>query len=474
MKLSMQILYDRLRQYDPEPDIRKNGRHLQSVRLFSENLRYTPSTVYLMPMEWGRIVCSNENDILVLHADDINEVSNEILDIFEYFQTEEDVSSELIENGCTERELLGRLAEMTGFFMILADASFYMRETAGADEIMERHIGLKQMVGEHMIPLTVLKEINAEPKIRVHGEAPYLMTVPGLGTACVANLFANGRHEGWLIACKDTPEYTEGEKDLLDCAARIMERWFRNNEHAEEQSNRAGILLDLLQERDEQESRIKDRLETLRWMGSDRKQLFAVRLSDALTVPVSTAERKLEALFPDSLSLRHDGHILLLLNYALAGEKESEGRLLQFLGEICCYAGKSDVFQDIMTVKEHAEVAVTAAAFAGSANPLSGFADAALPYMAAVLREHALPALCHPALAMLESYDREHDATLMGTLRMFLLENCSHTAAARKLFIHRSTLLYRLERISELAGIDLTDPEERFRLMLSFYMRESE
>ena len=74
MRLSMQMLCDRLKQYDPEPDIRKNGRHLQSVRLFSENLRYTPSTLDLTPMEWGRIVCSNENDILVLHTDDINEV----------------------------------------------------------------------------------------------------------------------------------------------------------------------------------------------------------------------------------------------------------------------------------------------------------------------------------------------------------------------------------------------------------------
>ena len=470
MKLSMQILRDRLKQYDPEPDIRKNGRHLQSVRLFSENLRYTPSTVYLMPMEWGRIVCSNENDILVLHSDDINEVSNEILDIFEYFQSTEDISSELIEKGCTEKELLDLLAGMTGFFLILADASFYMRETAGADCIMESHTGLEQMVGEHMIPLPVLKEINSEPKIRMHGVPPYLMTVPELGTACVANLFANGRHEGWLIACKDTPEYTEGERDLLDCAARIMERWFRNNEHAEEQSNRAGILLDLLHERDEQESRIKDRLQTLRWMGNDRKQLYAVRLSDTLTVPADTAARKLEALFPDALSLLYSGHILLLMNYALTEEKESRENLVQFLGEVRCSAGKSDVFLDIMEVKEQADTAMTAAAFAGKNGILAGFSDIALPYMADVLKNHALPALCHPAFAILKTYDKEHDAALRKSLQVFLQENCSYTSTARELFIHRSTLLYRIERISELTGVDLSDPAERFRLMLSFYM----
>ena len=472
MRLSMQMLCDRLKQYDPEPDIRKNERHLQSVRLFSENLRYAPSTLYLMPMEWNRIVCSNENDILVLHAEDVNEVSNEILDIFETFQNFEDKASELIEKGCTEKTLLDLLAEMTGFFLILADASFYMRETAGSERIPDSHPGLRQMIGEHMIPLPVLKEINAEPKIRMHGVKSYLMTVPGLGTACVSNLFANGRHMGWLIACKETPEYTEGERDLLDCAAQVMERWFRNNENAEEQSDKAGILSDLLGEKDEKESRIKDRLQTLRWMGSDRKQLFAVRLSDTLTVPADTAARKLEALFPDALILLHDGHILLLLNYALTNEKESRGRLRQFLEEICCSAGESDVFLDIMTVREQADIAAAAAAFAEGTGCLRRFADIALPYMASVLRDYSLPALCHPALAVLDAYDREHDASLLLTLQVFLRENCSHTAAARELFIHRSTLLYRLERIGELTGIDMTDPAERFRLQLSLYIKE--
>ena len=76
----------------------------------------------------------------------------------------------------------------------------------------------------------------------------------------------------------------------------------------------------------------------------------------------------------------------------------------------------------------------------------------------------------HPAIRQLEAYDREHEAELERTLQVFLQENCSHTAAARELFIHRSTLLYRLDRIGEITGVDLRDPEERFRLLLSIYL----
>ena len=115
MQISMEMLRDRLGKYDPEADIRKNVRHLQNVRLFSENLRFSPSTVYLMPMERGRVVCSNENDILVLHEEDVNEVFNDILDVFEFYHDREEAIVQKISSGCPAKELLELLSDMTGF-----------------------------------------------------------------------------------------------------------------------------------------------------------------------------------------------------------------------------------------------------------------------------------------------------------------------------------------------------------------------
>lgn len=476
MKLSMQMLCDRLKKYDPESNIRKNERHLQSVRLFSENLRYTPSTLYLMPMEWNRIVCSNENDILVLHTDDVNEVSNEILDIFETFQYFEDTAAELVEKGCTEKDLLKLLADMTGFFLILADASFYMRETAGPEEFMERHQGLRDMIGEHMMPVDVLKKINEEPKIRIHGVPPYLIKVPGLGTACTANLFANGHHEGWLVACKDSFEFTQGELDLAACAAEIMERWFEKNIHAEEQSQKAGMLLELLSGKNAHDIRIRERLHAFGWMDTDRKQIFVIRIPEFYPIPSGTTKKRLEVLFPDAFIVQRE-ELVLLINYSLNDETAVREKLLKFLEETELMAGESRIFSDIQELKQQAEAAKTAAQFAekttGSARGRSrilSFAGIAVPYAASVLKKHALPEFVHPELEVLEAYDRQHASSLLQTLQVFLRENCSHTAAARELFIHRSTLLYRLERIGELTEIDLTDPAERIRLQLSFYV----
>jgi purine catabolism regulator len=56
---------------------------------------------------------------------------------------------------------------------------------------------------------------------------------------------------------------------------------------------------------------------------------------------------------------------------------------------------------------------------------------------------------------------------LTKTLRIFLQCGGQVTQAARKLFIHRNTLNYRLEKISLLLGCDVRDAQNQFTLSLA-------
>jgi sugar diacid utilization regulator len=64
-------------------------------------------------------------------------------------------------------------------------------------------------------------------------------------------------------------------------------------------------------------------------------------------------------------------------------------------------------------------------------------------------------------------YDAAHGSELLGTLSEYLERGGSLERAANALFVHRSTLKYRLRRIAELLGRDLADPDLRFNLQLS-------
>lgn len=65
------------------------------------------------------------------------------------------------------------------------------------------------------------------------------------------------------------------------------------------------------------------------------------------------------------------------------------------------------------------------------------------------------------------SYDAKHKTNLVATLREFLANNCRLQYTANQLGIHVSTLRYRLERIQQVTGWDLDDPEIRFSLDLA-------
>ncbi len=78
------------------------------------------------------------------------------------------------------------------------------------------------------------------------------------------------------------------------------------------------------------------------------------------------------------------------------------------------------------------------------------------------------------ALTRLDSYDRERGAQLLKTLETFLENNGSLVETAERLFIHRNTLLHRLERIKEICEMDLKSAWERLNLyaaILAFRLR---
>jgi hypothetical protein len=69
-------------------------------------------------------------------------------------------------------------------------------------------------------------------------------------------------------------------------------------------------------------------------------------------------------------------------------------------------------------------------------------------------------------VARLSAYDAEHGTNLVETLRAWLDAFGDVTAASAAMFVHANTFRYRLRRLTEVSGIDLTDQEQRFAAML--------
>ncbi len=69
-------------------------------------------------------------------------------------------------------------------------------------------------------------------------------------------------------------------------------------------------------------------------------------------------------------------------------------------------------------------------------------------------------------IGSLIDYDKKRNAELVRTLMLYLQNGGNYRATAEALFVHRNTLKYRLQRIRQISGLDLSDPEISFNLQL--------
>lgn len=80
-----------------------------------------------------------------------------------------------------------------------------------------------------------------------------------------------------------------------------------------------------------------------------------------------------------------------------------------------------------------------------------------------------LPAsmVCAPEILEIYRYDEQHHSDYYHTLKTYLGNNMQPVATAKELFIHRTTFLYRLDKITQRFKLDLHDPKRRLMYCLS-------
>lgn len=78
--------------------------------------------------------------------------------------------------------------------------------------------------------------------------------------------------------------------------------------------------------------------------------------------------------------------------------------------------------------------------------------------------------LYHPYFILLSEYDKENNTEYLTTLVSYLQNNCSISATANALYIHRNSLQYRIKKIEELLDIKIATSEERFNMLFSSFL----
>jgi PucR family transcriptional regulator, purine catabolism regulatory protein len=136
-------------------------------------------------------------------------------------------------------------------------------------------------------------------------------------------------------------------------------------------------------------------------------------------------------------------------------------------------AGMSRPASGLSALREayrEAKDAVSIANELGDREQTTFYGDLKLYQLLLALKERNLEHLRRfysETLAPLAEHDERKQGDLIRTLNGFFEANGNLAKAAIDLDVHRNTLVYRLERISELTGLNLDDPDNRLILHLA-------
>ena len=187
---------------------------------------------------------------------------------------------------------------------------------------------------------------------------------------------------------------------------------------------------------------------------------------------------RLEGLMKGSCAFLLDENIVVYVNLNHYGRSMEEALAAanDFLQDSYLKAGISYMFTGLNRLKSYYLQSKIALEEGLRLHPLrwvNRFEDIALDYLLGKCTERLEPDIvCSHAVLTLKKYDAEHKTEYYQTLKTYLSCQMNAVKAAKELFIHRSTFLYRMAHIKELVQIDLEEPDQLLYLLLTYRLLE--
>lgn len=184
----------------------------------------------------------------------------------------------------------------------------------------------------------------------------------------------------------------------------------------------------------------------------------------------------LSEILPDAPKFYQKGTVVALLETGKHGDIPEELRsgLKKLAEENSVLVGVSNMFTRPERFAVYYRQAAQAVSFAKRQNHVNGifhYSDYAFYALLDDVEDKTMLEYArHPLLAELERYDEEKNTRLYETLMTYALTGFSKNKTAELVFLHRNTVNYRIQQISELYGLDFTDSALLFKLQYSFHI----
>ena len=182
---------------------------------------------------------------------------------------------------------------------------------------------------------------------------------------------------------------------------------------------------------------------------------------------------RIKKLVKNSIILAYEDYIVIITkqtnNEIDASFLEEMSKLLNLLDLHCGYSHIFYYFGDIQYYYNQSKLAILEGGTVNPEKTIWNYSDYYFQYIANTLNSSInLKTICHPSILNLLNYDKKNNTDFIKCLQTYLVNGCNISQTGKDLFLHRNTLVYRLEKIRQLLEIDIQKLHERERMQLWF------
>jgi sugar diacid utilization regulator len=142
----------------------------------------------------------------------------------------------------------------------------------------------------------------------------------------------------------------------------------------------------------------------------------------------------------------------------------------QKMPDLTFHVGLGESFSDLKDARnsyDQARLALKYGDFLHAQNHVNHYSDIGVYKLLLDQKSTVLKAYFEETFGSLLEYDKRHGSELMATMAVYLSLNCNAVQAAHKLFIHKNTLTYRINKIENLTRKDINHMPDRITLQMA-------
>ena len=476
MKLSIWILADWLKAYEPVLEVESGKQEIENARLFSSEIPIEKNTLYIgrthdfFDEKENCILCSNNNDMMILHSNDIEQIFNEILNAFDFYSKWYIALDKAIDSGCVLTALLdlsydvlpNPLFVLDSAQVVLAISTNYPPGTVDEvwDELYTSGSSDINRIVEYNINYANTQKYRHPYKIS-SGIFPH--------TAYNYNLYVQDSWSGVFNMLElDTP-VSKGTMDLFETLGRLIEQWINLHTDQNDIHIMDSLLTDILNGKTGLILDLERYLYLLNWKQNDSKLVIKCKsISDTININMYLS-KALNASLKSVYSFVYYDSVVLICNLKLVPKDQLFSELIPWLKRSKYHCGHSDPFIELdLIYSQYHQADMALLSGEKQAGEVRGCDDCIIPYTFETIKNHLKANVCHPVVNQLKEYDKEFNTDYFNTLYCYLKNERNQLITSSELNIHRNSLIYRIKRLEEIIKVNLDDSNIRFHVILSY------